>query len=160
MTRGGRRSAKCGEPAHVRQPDRRVDLLDIAASDPPGEDALAGVMPDIGIEQGAPHSPQRSDLGDPRQWSDDRLEAGYLRVGEATGLLRRAGHRVNGAVGEDERQRQVIGYPFSAKLRKDRKIHGTIRVGELAAQHAPGRINLRNRIIEESRSFEELVRRF
>jgi hypothetical protein len=149
-----------GEPAHVRQPDRRVDLLDIAAPNPPGKDALAGIVPDIGIEQGAPHPPQCSDLGNPCQRSDDRLDTGYLRVGETTGLPRCAGHRVNGAVGEDERQREIIGYPFSAKLRKDRKIHATIRVGELAAECVAGRINMRNRILEEIRTFEKLERRF
>ena len=52
------------EPAHIGQPDRGVDLFDITAPDPPGEDALAGVMPDIGIEKNARHPPQSSDLGD------------------------------------------------------------------------------------------------
>ena len=126
----------------------------------PGKDALTGVVPDIGVEQGAPHPPQCSDLGNPRQRRDDRLDTGYLRVGEATGLPRCAGHRVNGAVGEDERQREIIGYPFSAKLRKNRKIHGTIRVGKLAAERAPGRVNLRNRVLEEFRAFEKLEWRF
>src|SRR5258708_22964492 len=93
---------QCGEPAHVRQPDRRVDLLDVAAPDMPGEDALTGVMPDIGIEQGASHPPQRSDFGNPRQRRDDRIDTRYLRVGEAASLPRCASHRVNGAVGEDE----------------------------------------------------------
>ena len=137
-----------------------MDLLDVAAPDPPGEDALAGVMPDIGIEQNARHPPQCSDLGDPRQRRDDGLDAGDLRVGEAAGLPRRAGHRVNGAVGEEERRRQIIGYPFGAKLRKYRKIHGTIRVGEPAPERAAGRIDLGNRILEEIGAFEELVRRF
>ena len=137
-----------------------MDFLDIAAPDMPGKDALAGVVPDIGIEQHAPHPPQRSDLGNSCQRSDDRLDTGYLRVGEAAGLPRRAGYRVDGAVGEDERQREIIGYPFSAKLRNHWKIHGAIRVGELAAERAPGRINLRNRIFEEIRTFEKLERRF
>ena len=58
------------------------------------------------------------------------------------------------------RRREIIGYPFGAKLRKDRKIHETIRVGELAAERTPGRVNLRNRILEEIRTFEKLERRF
>jgi hypothetical protein len=67
---------------------------------------------------------------------------------------------MNGAIGEDERQREIIGYPVGAKLRKDRKIDGTIRVAELAAERTPGRVNLRNRIIEEIRTFEKLEWRF
>ena len=156
QNRGRQTVGQCGEPAHVGQPDRRVDLLDIASPDMPGQDALASVVPDIGVEQGARHPPQCSDLCNPRQRRDDRLDTGYLRVGEATGLPRRAGHRVNGAVGEDERQREIIGYSFGAKLRKNRKIHRTIRVGELAAESLAGRINMRNRILEEFRAFEKL----
>jgi len=34
----------------ISDPDRRVDLLYIAASDLAGENALAGVMSDIGID--------------------------------------------------------------------------------------------------------------
>jgi hypothetical protein len=62
-----------------------VYLLDIAAPDPPGEDALAGVMPDIGIKHSARRPPQRPDLSDPRQRSDDGFDAGDLRDGETAG---------------------------------------------------------------------------
>jgi len=41
-------------------------------------------------------------------------------VGEAAGLARRARHRVNPRPsGEDERQREIIGYPFGREARKE-----------------------------------------
>ena len=148
-----------GKPAHVRQPDGRVDLLDVAAPDMPGEDALAGVMPDIGIEQGARHPPQGADLGDPRQRRDDGLDAGDLRVGEAARLPRRAGHRMNGAIGEDERRGEIVGHLFGAKIRKDRKIRGTVRIGQLAPDRFARPIDAGDRTVAEIFGFEKLERR-
>jgi len=85
---------ECGKPAHIRQPDDRVYILDIAAPDLSGEDTLAGVMPDIGIEQGARRPPQRSDLGDPRQRSHNCFDTGDLCIGETSRLPGRAGDDV------------------------------------------------------------------
>ena len=41
-----------GETAQVRQPDRRMHRLGVAAADLAAENPLAGAVADIGIEQG------------------------------------------------------------------------------------------------------------
>ena len=66
------------EAAHVRQPDHGADFLDEAAPDFAGQDALAGLMADIGVEQIGGGPPQRADFRDPRQRRDDRFEIGEL----------------------------------------------------------------------------------
>src|SRR5262245_40979045 len=42
--------SKRSETAHVREPDRRMNCLCVAAPNLPGEDPLSGIMPDIRIQ--------------------------------------------------------------------------------------------------------------
>jgi hypothetical protein len=74
---------QCGEPAHIGQPDRRMDFLDIAAPDMPGEDPFPGVVPHIGIEQSA--LPRRPGLRQTQIaaliWSEVALLNGAPREG-------------------------------------------------------------------------------
>ena len=146
---------ECGEPAHVGEPDRCVDLLDIAAPDPPGEDALAGVVADIGVEQGARVPPPCADLGDPRQRRHDRLDTGDLFIGETARLPRRAGDHVNGAVCEEQRQSQVIGHPLGTEFLQDREVHRATRVGEPAAQRSAGRVDAGDGVFPELRRIKQ-----
>ena len=91
-----------GEPAHVRSPDRGVDLFDA----PRGEDTLPGVRPDIRVEQNTSGSPHGPDFGNPGQRGDDGLNPSDLQIGKTAGLPRRPGRQANGAVGEEERRRR------------------------------------------------------
>ena len=95
-----------GEPAHVRSPDRGVDLVDVAPPNLPGEDTLPGVTPDIGVEQSTSGSPHGPDFGNPGQRGDDGLNPSDLQIGKTAGLPRRPGRQANGAVGEEERRRR------------------------------------------------------
>ena len=76
---------QCGKPAHIGQPDRRMDFLDIAAPDMPSENPLPGVVPHIGIEKGARRAAQCPDLGDPRQRCHNCFDTGDLLIGETSG---------------------------------------------------------------------------
>ena len=116
-----------GKPAHIGQPDRRMDFLDIAAPDMSGEDPLTGVMPDIGIEQSARRATQGADFGDPRQRCHNRFDTGDLRVCETVGLVGRPRCHMNDAVGEDERRSQIVGHSLGAEFREDRKIENGVR---------------------------------
>ena len=63
-----------GEAAHIGQPDGRMDRFGVTPPNLAGENTLAGVVADIGIEQIARGSPQRADFGDPRKRSDNRFD--------------------------------------------------------------------------------------
>ena len=146
---------ECRESAHVRQPDGRVDFLDIAAVDTPGKDALAGVMPDIGIEKNTGRPTQRPDLGDPRQRSHNCFDTGDLCIGETSRLPGRAGDEVNRAVGEEQRQRHIIGHAFGTELLENREIHHAIRIGKPAAECSAGRVDVSDRVLPELWRIEE-----
>ena len=79
------------EAAHVGEPDHRADRLAVAAPDPAGQNALAGVPSDIGVQQVDRGPAQPADLGDPRQRRADRLDRGDLPGREAARLARREG---------------------------------------------------------------------
>jgi len=123
-----------------------VDLFDVAAPNLPGEDALAGVRPDIGVEQSTSGSPHGPDLGNPGQRGDDGLDPSNLQIGKTAGLPRRPGRQMNGAVGEEERRRQVVGHTFDAPFQQDRKIQRTRRV----RQAAPERLASRNYVCDRT----------
>ena len=62
--------------AHIREPDHRMDRFGMASPNAPGQNALAGIMADIGIEQVASSSLQCPDLSNTRERPYDRLDAG------------------------------------------------------------------------------------
>ena len=70
------------EAAHIRQPDRGADRFDIAAANLAGQNPLAGLMTDIGVDQIAGGAPQRANFRDPRQRRDNRFKVGKLLAGE------------------------------------------------------------------------------
>src|SRR6267154_1058220 len=84
------------------------------------------------------------------------LDAGDLRLGETAGLLRRAGHHMNGAVGKEQRRGQIIGHPLGAQLRQNRKVHDITRICKLAPDRTTGLIDTSNRIVAELCGLEEL----
>ena len=63
-----------GETAQIRQPDRRLHRLGVAAADLAAENPLAGAVADIGIEQGRGLAAQANDLDDPRQRRHQRSQ--------------------------------------------------------------------------------------
>ena len=131
-----------------------MDLFDVAASNLPGEDTLPGVRPDIGVEQstsGLPHGP---DLGNPGQRGDDGLDPSDLEIGKTAAPPRRPGRQMNGAVGEEERGRQVVGHTFGAPFQQDRKIQRTRRVRQAAADRLAGRNYAGDRTVAKVRCVE------
>src|SRR5260370_8166206 len=90
---------KRSEPSHVREPDRRMNFLDIAPPDLSGKNALSGAMPNIGVEQIARRSPQRIDFADPGQRGDDALDPGDLVIRETARPPRRPRPPMNRAPG-------------------------------------------------------------
>src|SRR5262249_49907183 len=91
------------ESAHVGKPDRRVQLLGVAAMNVAGQDALASRVADVGVEQDRGPAPEREDLDDAGESGDDVHDAVDLIFGEAAGLARRPDREMEVAVGEDDR---------------------------------------------------------
>ena len=67
----------------------------MASPDLSGQNPLAGMMTNIGIEQIGSSSLQCPDFSNTCEWSYDRFDAGNLRVSETARLLRRPGCDVN-----------------------------------------------------------------
>src|SRR5271170_3321362 len=62
---------------------------------------------------------------------------------------------MNGAVGEEQRRRQIIGHPLGPELPEYREVHGATRVGEPAAECSAGRVNACDRGFPELRRVEQ-----
>ncbi len=110
-----------GEPAQIRQPDRRLHGFGMAAADLSGHDPLAGAVADIGIKQRGRGAAQRQNLAEPCKGSHDRPQRGYLLVGETVGMLGGPARCMRGAVGEQKRQRDVVGDTFGAHVVEEGK---------------------------------------
>ena len=76
-----------GKAAQIRQPDRRMHRIGMAAANLAAEDALAGAVADIGVEQDRGGAAQADDLDQPRQRRHERSQRGQLVIAEAAGLL-------------------------------------------------------------------------
>jgi len=134
---------------------RVLQATSTAAVDLSGEDALAGVMPDIGIEQSARRAPPCPNLGDPRQRCHNCFNTGDLCIGETIRLPGRAGDQVNGIIGKEQRQSHIIGHAFGTELLENREIHRAIRIGEPPAECSAGRVDASDRVFPELRRIEE-----
>ena len=110
-----------GEAAQIRQPDRGMHGVGVAAPDLAAHDALAGAVADIGVEQARGGAAQADDLDHPRQRPHDRSQRGQFLVAEAAGLIRGPARRVGRAVDEQQRQRDIIGDTFAAHVVEERK---------------------------------------
>src|SRR5258708_10955808 len=75
-----------GKPAHVGQPDRSAQGLDMPATDLAGENSLAGLVADIGLDQVAGGASQRPDFRHPGQRRDHGFKRGELLCRKAQGL--------------------------------------------------------------------------
>ena len=103
----------------------------MASPDPSGQNALAGIMADIGIEQIAGSSLQCPDLSNTRERPYDRFDAGNLRVSEPAHLLRGPSCHVNRVVSEDQRGGEIIGRALRAQLAEYRKLLGFVLIRQL-----------------------------
>jgi hypothetical protein len=119
-----------GKAAHVREPDRGADRLDIAAADAAGQDALAGAAAHICVEQHDRVAMARADLGDARQRQLEPPKSRELRGGEAPGLTRRPARGMHLAVREDQRLHEVIGRTLLPQVRQHGEIEGAIGIRE------------------------------
>ena len=147
---------KLGEAAHVGEPDRRVNLLGMAAADLPGEHALAGILPDIGRQQNVRHPVQGANLRDPGQRDDNGIEAGDFRVGKSARLQRRPRGEVNVAVGEAQRRDHVVGDALGAQVVQDRIIKRAIGIGEPAAKRLAGFGDMRHRAVAKDVAIQQI----
>jgi hypothetical protein len=102
--------------AHIGEPDHRMDRFGMASPDAPGQNALAGSMADIGIEQVASSSLQCPDLSNTRERPYDRLNAGNLRVGEPAHLPGGPSCHVNRVVSENQRGGEIVGRALRAEF--------------------------------------------
>ena len=105
-----------GKSAQVRQPDRRMHGLGMAAANLAAENALAGAVADIGVEQESRGAAQADDLDDPRQWRHHRLQCGQLLVAKSARLFGGPARGVDGAVHEYQRQRDIVGDALRAHV--------------------------------------------
>src|SRR5215470_11122452 len=104
----------------------------MAAADLPGQDALARLAADIGVEKRSSGAPERVGFGDARERDYDRLESGDVLVSEATRTARRPGDYVHGAIRKEQRRSQIIGGAFGAQIAQHCEVRSLALVGESA----------------------------
>ena len=109
------------EAAQIRQPDRGIHRLGMAAPDLAAHDPLAGAVADIGVEQARGHAAQTKDLDHPRQRHHDAPQRRQLFVGETARLFGGPARAVDGAADEGQRQRDIIRDALGAQFIDDRE---------------------------------------
>ena len=100
----------------------------MAAADLPGHDPLAGAVADIGIEQAHGGAAQADDLDVTRQRREHRTQRVQLFIGKAARLPGGPARGVDGAVGERQRQRDIVGGAFGAHILDNRKTRHRLRI--------------------------------
>ena len=110
-----------GEAAQVGQPDRGIHGLGMAAPDLAAEDAFAGAVADIGIEQARRGAGQADDFDHARQRLHDAPQRRQLFIRETARLFRGPARAVDGAADKGQRQRDIIRDAFGAQLIDDRE---------------------------------------
>ena len=110
-----------GEAAQVGQPDRGIHGLGVAAPDLAAEDAFAGAVADIGIQQARSGAAQRHDFDDPRQRLHDAPQRRQLFIGEPARLFGGPARCVHRAADKGQRQRDIVRDAFGAEFLDDRK---------------------------------------
>ena len=132
-----------GEAAQIRQPDRGLHLLGVSPADLAGPNPLAGAVADIGVEQRGGGAAHRHDFADPRERRNDLAQRRELLVGEAARLLRGPACDMDGAVGVEQRQRQIVGDAFVAHVVEEGKAM-TVGIVHAVAQFARGGLHHHN----------------
>jgi hypothetical protein len=110
-----------GEAAQIGQPDRGIHGLGMAAPDLAAEDALAGAVADIRIQQARRGARQANDLDHARQRRHDPSQRRQLFFRKSARLLGGPARCVHRAADEGQRQRDIIRDTFDAKFVDDRK---------------------------------------
>ncbi len=109
------------EAAQIREPDRGLHGVVVAAADLAAEDARAGTVADIGVEQHLGGAAQADDLADARERCPEGPDRRDVVVAEAAGLPRDPARRVDRAVEIVHRHREVVGHAFGAHVVEERK---------------------------------------
>ena len=109
------------EAAQVRQPDRRMHRIGVAAADLAAHDPLAGAVTDIEVEQVRSGTAHAGDFDDPGQRRDQRPQSVELLIGEAARLPGGPARRVNRAVDLLKRQRDIVGDTLGAQVVEERE---------------------------------------
>ena len=110
-----------GEAAQVGQPDRGIHGLGMAAPDLAAEDAFAGAVADIGIEQARSGAGQADDFDHARQRLHDAPQRRQLFIRETARLFGGPARSVDRAADEGQRQRDIVRDAFGAQLIDDRE---------------------------------------
>jgi len=110
-----------GEAAQVGQPDRRIHGLGVAAPDLAAEDAFAGAVADISVQQARRCASEADDLDHARQRFREAPQRRQLFIREPARLFGGPARCVHRAANEGQRQRDIIRDTFGAKFVDDRK---------------------------------------
>ncbi len=127
---GGKPVRQRGKAAQIRQPDRGLHGLGMAAPDLSAKNAFAGAVADIGIEQDRRHEAQPRDLDQSGKRRDQPTQGLELHIGEAARLFRGPAGCVHRAVDIEQRQRDIIGDALRAQIIKKRKVLGVRTVDQ------------------------------
>src|SRR5258708_39738933 len=87
----------------------------------PAEDALAGAVADIGIEQDRSPPALVCDLDEPRQRRPQRSQTVQLFVAESIRVPGGPARCVSPAIGSEKRQRDIVGDAFGTHVVEKRK---------------------------------------
>ena len=110
-----------GEAAQIRQPDRGMHGVGVAAPDLAAHDALTGAVADIVVEQAQEGAAHVDDLDDPRQRPHDRSQRGQFVIAKAARLPGGPARSVDRTVDEKERHRDIVGDTLPAYVVEERK---------------------------------------
>src|SRR5205809_592052 len=98
----------------------------MAAPDLAGENAFAGLVADIGLDQIAGGASQSPYFRHACQRCDHGLERGELIWRKALGLSRRPRRYMDRAVAESERKGHIVGSALGLEFSQDRNIRTAI----------------------------------
>ena len=138
-----------GGAAQVGEPDRRLDLLPVAAPDRAFQHPPPRAPAEIGVEQGAGRRPEDMDLEQPAEQPDRTGDPAERPGGEAPGVPRREGHGVQLAVGKEHRQRRIVRRARRRQIVQDRVVERRVLAGEAATDRARALVERRQRAAQE-----------
>ena len=110
-----------GKAAQIRQPDRGMHRLGVAAPDLAADDPFAGAVADIGVEQHVGGAAKVDHFDQPRQRRHDQSQRRQLIIGKAAGLLGGPARGVRRPLDEQQRHREIVGNAFAAHVVDNRK---------------------------------------
>src|SRR5665213_2459033 len=143
------RLGQLGEASEIAEPDHGPDGFAGAAPDLAFEYAASGLLPDIGIQQGARGAAQRLYFEIERERGDHRLQQRQFIAVEPAATRGRQRQRLVAAVGERNGVHDVIGEAFAAQIFQNRELAVAPRRGEIAAHRATAVIGDPDRAVQD-----------